>query len=216
MLENICMFMKSRMELYMMNKPHGRMILASIEKGPLAWPSITVDAYDLGRMIKLLMQGNVVSTKLRTRGGRFGRQNFFCCGGTSRTYHPRSKWNSTAEKQRRFFAITEKGEGAIMSRQCSKPKGKGKRDDSWFKEKVLLVQAQAHGQILNEEELAFLVDLDIPEGQSTLAVITHNATYQAVIWMHMTLIVTDQLAKCALMENLFIMVQMLLLIGTQS
>ncbi|GJW96043.1 hypothetical protein Tco_0177851 [Tanacetum coccineum] len=30
---------KSRMELYMMNRPHGRMILASIEKGPLVWPS---------------------------------------------------------------------------------------------------------------------------------------------------------------------------------
>ncbi|GKE36887.1 hypothetical protein Tco_1460292, partial [Tanacetum coccineum] len=34
---------KSIMELYMMNRPHGRMILASIEKGPLVWPSITVD-----------------------------------------------------------------------------------------------------------------------------------------------------------------------------
>ncbi|GKE22134.1 hypothetical protein Tco_1433646, partial [Tanacetum coccineum] len=31
------------MELYMMNRPHGRMILASIEKGPLVWPSITED-----------------------------------------------------------------------------------------------------------------------------------------------------------------------------
>ncbi|GJU76899.1 hypothetical protein Tco_1273969 [Tanacetum coccineum] len=34
---------KSIMELYMMNRPHGRMILASVEKGPLVWPSITVD-----------------------------------------------------------------------------------------------------------------------------------------------------------------------------
>ncbi|GKC85492.1 hypothetical protein Tco_1141209 [Tanacetum coccineum] len=63
-----------------------------------------------------------------------------------------------------------------MSRQCTKPKRK--RDDSWFKEKVLLVQAQAHGQILNEEELDFLEDPDIPEGQSTQTVITHNAAYQ--------------------------------------
>ncbi|GKB28216.1 hypothetical protein Tco_0867617, partial [Tanacetum coccineum] len=31
------------MELYMLNRPHGRMILASVEKGPLVWPSITVD-----------------------------------------------------------------------------------------------------------------------------------------------------------------------------
>ncbi|GKC90819.1 hypothetical protein Tco_1151468 [Tanacetum coccineum] len=34
---------KSRMELYIMNKPHGRMILASVEKGSLVWPTITVD-----------------------------------------------------------------------------------------------------------------------------------------------------------------------------
>ncbi|GJT91138.1 hypothetical protein Tco_1079983 [Tanacetum coccineum] len=45
-------------------------------------------------------------------------------------------------------------------------------------EKVLLVQAQAHGQILNEEEQDFLTDPDIPEGQSTQTVITYNAAYQ--------------------------------------
>ncbi|GJV67934.1 hypothetical protein Tco_1483443 [Tanacetum coccineum] len=34
---------KSRMELYMMNRPHGRMILASVEKGPLVWLTIIMD-----------------------------------------------------------------------------------------------------------------------------------------------------------------------------
>ncbi|GJY12566.1 hypothetical protein Tco_0381875 [Tanacetum coccineum] len=53
-----------------------------------------------------------------------------------------------------------KGEGH-MTKQCTKPKRK--RDDLWFKEKVLLVQAQAHGQILNEEELSFLAYPDLPE-----------------------------------------------------
>ncbi|GJW10370.1 hypothetical protein Tco_1576197 [Tanacetum coccineum] len=41
------------------------------------------------------------------------------------------------------------------------------------------VSSSSHGQILNEEELAFLADPDIPEGQSTQTVITHNAAYQA-------------------------------------
>ncbi|GJU61487.1 putative reverse transcriptase domain-containing protein [Tanacetum coccineum] len=50
-----------------------------------------------------------------------------------------------------------------------------KWDDTWFKDKVLLVQAQANGQILHEEELAFLADLGIAEGQATQTVITHNA-----------------------------------------
>ncbi|GJV80367.1 integrase, catalytic region, zinc finger, CCHC-type containing protein [Tanacetum coccineum] len=31
---------KSRMELYMMNRQHGRIILKSVENGPLIWPSI--------------------------------------------------------------------------------------------------------------------------------------------------------------------------------
>nr|GEZ49340.1 hypothetical protein [Tanacetum cinerariifolium] len=33
-------FWKSKMELYMMNRQHGRMILESIENGPLIWPAI--------------------------------------------------------------------------------------------------------------------------------------------------------------------------------
>nr|GEV33994.1 hypothetical protein [Tanacetum cinerariifolium] len=60
---------------------------------------------------------------------------------------------------------------------CTKPKRK--RVDSWFKDKVLLVQAQANGQILNEEELAFLADPRIPEGQATHIVIKYNAAYEA-------------------------------------
>nr|GEZ91577.1 hypothetical protein [Tanacetum cinerariifolium] len=34
---------KSRMELYMLNKQHGRMILESIENGPLLWPTVEED-----------------------------------------------------------------------------------------------------------------------------------------------------------------------------
>nr|GFD23469.1 hypothetical protein [Tanacetum cinerariifolium] len=40
-----------------------------------------------------------------------------------------------------------------------------------FKDKVLLVQAQVNGQILHEEELAFLADPGIAEGQATPKVI---------------------------------------------
>nr|GEU95730.1 hypothetical protein [Tanacetum cinerariifolium] len=64
-----------------------------------------------------------------------------------------------------------------MSKQCTK--SKRKRDDSWFKDKMLLVQAQANGQILHEEELTFLADPGIVESQPTQTVMTHNASYQA-------------------------------------
>ncbi|GKD95857.1 hypothetical protein Tco_1379754 [Tanacetum coccineum] len=46
-------------------------------------------------------------------------------------------------------------------------------DDSWFKEKVLLVQTQASSQILHEE-LAFLADPEIPEGQATQTVMSSS------------------------------------------
>nr|GEV04600.1 hypothetical protein [Tanacetum cinerariifolium] len=64
-----------------------------------------------------------------------------------------------------------------MSKQCIKPKRK--RDDAWFKDKVLMVQAQVNGQILHDEELAFLADPRITEGRARQTVITHNAAYQA-------------------------------------
>nr|GEW36904.1 retrovirus-related Pol polyprotein from transposon TNT 1-94 [Tanacetum cinerariifolium] len=44
MLEkDMCDSWKSRMELYMLNRPHGRMILESVEQGPLIWPSVKVE-----------------------------------------------------------------------------------------------------------------------------------------------------------------------------
>nr|GFB98087.1 hypothetical protein [Tanacetum cinerariifolium] len=32
---------RSRMEMYMLNKQHGRIILESVKHGPLLWPSVT-------------------------------------------------------------------------------------------------------------------------------------------------------------------------------
>ncbi|GKB07891.1 hypothetical protein Tco_0836175 [Tanacetum coccineum] len=64
-----------------------------------------------------------------------------------------------------------------MTRQCTKPNRK--RDATWFKEKVLLVEAQGNGKVLNEEELEFLADLGIAEGPVSQSVTTHNAAYQA-------------------------------------
>nr|GEW34520.1 hypothetical protein [Tanacetum cinerariifolium] len=125
------------------------------------------------------------------------RQNSMTAG-MSRQYT--SGPSGTLGKQRVIVCYNCKGEGH-MSKQCTKPKRK--RDEAWFKDKVLLVQAQANGQVLHKEELEFLVDPGIAETQSTHYVITHNAAFQA-----------DDLdaydsdcdeinsAKIALMENL--------------
>nr|GEX08452.1 hypothetical protein [Tanacetum cinerariifolium] len=67
-----------------------------------------------------------------------------------------------------------------------------------------LVQAQVNGQILHEEELAFLADPGIAEAQTTQTVITHNVAYQA---NDLDAYDSDydeiNTTKVALMENLF-------------
>ncbi|GJU73309.1 hypothetical protein Tco_1264714, partial [Tanacetum coccineum] len=102
-----------------------------------------------------------------------GRQTSFVAG-TTRTYTPGAS-GSNSGKQRTIICYNYKGEGHL-SKQCTKPKRK--RDDSWFTDKVLLVQAQVNGHILHEEELAFLADPGIAEGQATQIAITHNDAYQ--------------------------------------
>ncbi|GJW01982.1 hypothetical protein Tco_1560838 [Tanacetum coccineum] len=64
-----------------------------------------------------------------------------------------------------------------MAKQCLKPKRK--RDATWFRDKVLLAEAQGSGKVLNEEELEFLADPGVIEGLVTQTIITHNAAYQA-------------------------------------
>ncbi|GJW54657.1 integrase, catalytic region, zinc finger, CCHC-type containing protein [Tanacetum coccineum] len=102
-----------------------------------------------------------------------GRQISYAAS-TTRTFTPGAS-GSNSGKQRIVTCYTCKGEGH-MSKQCTKPRRK--HNDSWFKDKVLLVQAQVNGQILHEEELAFLVNPVIPEAQATQTIITHNAAYQ--------------------------------------
>nr|GEU75023.1 hypothetical protein [Tanacetum cinerariifolium] len=102
-----------------------------------------------------------------------GRQNSMTAG-SSRPYASGS--SRTSEKQRVIVCYNCKGEGH-MSKQCTKPKRK--RDEQWFKDKVLLVQAQANGQVLQEEELELLSNPGIAETLSNQYVVTNNAAYQA-------------------------------------
>nr|GFD46108.1 hypothetical protein [Tanacetum cinerariifolium] len=94
--------------------------------------------------------------------------------GSSRPYTSRS--SGTSGKQRVIVCYNCKGEGH-MSKQCTKPKRK--IDEQSFKDKVLLVQAQANGQALQEEELEFLADPGIAKTSSTKYAVTNNAAYQA-------------------------------------
>ncbi|GJZ53735.1 integrase, catalytic region, zinc finger, CCHC-type containing protein [Tanacetum coccineum] len=170
------------MEMYMMNRQHGRMILESVENGPLFWLTIEENRVTRPKKYSELSATDAIQANCDVKATNIilqrllpeGRQISFATG-TTRTYTPGAS-GSNSGKQRTVICYNCKGEGH-MSKQCTKPKRK--QDDLWFKDKVLLVQAQANGQILHEEELAFLADPGTAEGQATQTVITHNAAYQA-------------------------------------
>nr|GEV44054.1 hypothetical protein [Tanacetum cinerariifolium] len=65
------------------------------------------------------------------------------------------------------------GSGGALRKQ------RRKRDTKWFKDKVLLVQAQANGQVLQEDESEFLADPRTTETSSNQYVVTNNVAYQA-------------------------------------
>nr|GFC12114.1 hypothetical protein [Tanacetum cinerariifolium] len=102
-----------------------------------------------------------------------GRQNHMSAG-SSRPFASGS--GGTSGRQRVILCYNCKGEGH-MAKQCTKPKRK--HDAEWFKDKVLLVQAQASGQVLQEEELDFLADPGTAESSTNQTVVTTNAAYQA-------------------------------------
>nr|GEW02088.1 hypothetical protein [Tanacetum cinerariifolium] len=161
------------------------MILESVENDPLIWPTIEENGvtrpkkyYELSATESIQVDCDVKQATIND--GRVtlqpvqARQISFATG-TSRTYTLAAS-GSNSRKQRTIICYNCKGEGH-MSKQCTKPKKKW--DDSWFKDKVLPVQAQANSQILHEEELAFLANPEITKAQATQTVITHNTAYQA-------------------------------------
>ncbi|GKD40465.1 hypothetical protein Tco_1260672, partial [Tanacetum coccineum] len=67
--------LKNRMELYMMNRQHGRMILESVENGPLIWPSIEENGvtipkkyYELSAMKAIQVDYDIKETNIILQG----------------------------------------------------------------------------------------------------------------------------------------------------
>ncbi|GJQ94720.1 hypothetical protein Tco_0005859 [Tanacetum coccineum] len=80
-----------------------------------------------------------------------GRQTTYAAG-TTRKYTPGASGSNT-RKQQTVICYNCKGEGHIAK--------------------------QSSGQVLTEEEIAFLADPGLPDTQTSQTVITHNAAYQA-------------------------------------
>ncbi|GJT63944.1 retrovirus-related pol polyprotein from transposon TNT 1-94 [Tanacetum coccineum] len=86
-----------------------------------------------------------------------------------------SRGNYTAGQPRvvKCYNCLREGHKAKQYTQPKRP-----RNSAWFKEKLMLVEAQEAGQILDEEKLAFIADPGIEEAPVAQQTIPHNSTFQ--------------------------------------
>nr|GEY43220.1 hypothetical protein [Tanacetum cinerariifolium] len=102
-----------------------------------------------------------------------GRQGQNYSGTTYKGNATSSRGNTTSGQARVVKCYNCQGEGH-MARQCTQPKRQ--RNVAWYKDKAMLEEAQEAGQILDEEQLTFLVDIGIPASQ-VQTIIPHNAAF---------------------------------------
>ncbi|GJS33020.1 putative ribonuclease H-like domain-containing protein [Tanacetum coccineum] len=105
---------KSRMELYMQNREHGRMILESVEHGPLIWPTIEENG---GDQDKEITRANTSGT-----GGNYsGQQRIVKCFNCQGEGHmarqcpkPKRKKDATWFREK-FLLVEAQGNGSSSS-----------------------------------------------------------------------------------------------------
>ncbi|GKB53219.1 retrovirus-related pol polyprotein from transposon TNT 1-94, partial [Tanacetum coccineum] len=94
--------------------------------------------------------------------------------------------NNTSGQARVVKCYNCQGEGH-MARQCTQPKRP--RNATWYKDKATLDEAQEAGQILDEEQLAFLADPGVPDGQAAQTIIPTMLLFRLRILILMILTV---------------------------
>ncbi|GJU42521.1 integrase, catalytic region, zinc finger, CCHC-type containing protein [Tanacetum coccineum] len=103
-----------------------------------------------------------------------GRQGQSYSGTGYKSNATSSGGNNASRQTRVVKCYNCQGEGH-MARQCTQPKQP--RNATWYKEKAMLAKAQEAGKFLDEEQLAFLADPGVPDGQAVPTIIPNNATF---------------------------------------
>ncbi|GJR19215.1 putative ribonuclease H-like domain-containing protein [Tanacetum coccineum] len=124
-----------------------------------------------------IQDGRVTVQQVQARQGQSYSGTGFKSNATS------SGGNNSSRQARVVKCYNYQGEGH-MARQCTQPKRP--RNAAWYKEKAMLAEAHEAGQILDEEQIAFLADLGVPDvlmanisnyGSDVISEVPHSETY---------------------------------------
>ncbi|GJT63482.1 integrase, catalytic region, zinc finger, CCHC-type containing protein [Tanacetum coccineum] len=116
-----------------------------------------------------IQDGRVTVQQVQGRQGQSYSSTGYKSNATS------SGGNNASGQARVVKCYNCQGEGH-MARQCTQPKRP--RNAAWYKDKAMLAEAQEAGQILDEEQLAFLADPGVLDGQAVQTIIPNNAAFQ--------------------------------------
>ncbi|GJU94135.1 hypothetical protein Tco_1318891, partial [Tanacetum coccineum] len=247
---------KSRMKLYIENRENGRMILNSLQNGPLVWPTVVEEddttrtkkyeelsvaeklqadcdlkatnivlqgllpdvyaivnhhkvAKEIWDRVKLLMQGTKLSLQEKecklidefdkfsfVKGETLYRHSSIPLSQQYQSHQtlsvPPIAYNLPQYSTQPLTEYPQIDSGFIVPvfNQGDDPivclnkamafltVVASSRNAAWFKEKAMLAEAQESGQILDEDQLAFLADLGIPNGQAAQTTIPNTIAFQ--------------------------------------
>nr|GEV14313.1 RNA-directed DNA polymerase, eukaryota [Tanacetum cinerariifolium] len=183
---------KSRMELYMKNREHGRMIFKSVENGPLIWHTVKenrvtkIKKYvELSTVEKIQADCDIKATNIILQGDDpiacLNKEMAFLTAVASSRFPSTNNLLRTPSNTRNQASIQD---GRVIVQQvqgrqawkCTQPKRP--KNAAWYKDKAMLAEAREVGQIFDEEQLAFLANLGVPDGQAVQTIIPNNAAFQ--------------------------------------
>ncbi|GJS35826.1 hypothetical protein Tco_0534208 [Tanacetum coccineum] len=148
------------------------MIHDSVLDGLLVWGTIEADGVTRPKTYEELSEKEKLQTDYDLKA-----TNIFLQGLPPDIYSPVNHHEVAKEIWDRVRLLMK---GTELSQAYGKAvtQLKRPRNSAWFKEKILLVQAQEYGQVLDDEQLAFLADLVIAEGQVTHTTIPQHVAFQ--------------------------------------
>nr|GEX02541.1 copia protein [Tanacetum cinerariifolium] len=177
---------KSRMELYIENRENERMILNSVQNGPLVWPTV---GQEDGTTRTKKYEELSVAEKLQADDELIACLNkamAFITAVVSSRYKGNATsfgGNNTDRHARILNAIIAKVKGTWRGNALSLS-DQGTLDG--LRKKEMLAEALESGQILDEEQLSFLVDPGIPDvlmanlsnyGSDVISEVPHSEPY---------------------------------------